>query len=167
MATTSFSSQELNEITALNTAEVPHVNQLSCDEMSELIQIADYVDARFDQADTLQGLAIGFKHSNNSYPGFNFNWFKQRFENFLYIDRIIVAPSARGQKLGSQLYQSAEQWCKEQSLNSIVCEVNREPANPVSHQFHQSVGFQAVEDIKHPEGKTVAMYRWPLLSTNN
>lgn len=176
----------LDAVCQLNTAEVPHVNLLAPAEMKQLLLDADYVSLPTQQqlnndatgfkpsqreeivarqerkADDILGIAVGFKNTNTLYPGYNFNWFKQRFGDFLYIDRIIIAPQARGQKLGKHLYAQAQEWCLEHGLKRIVCEVNDEPANPVSHLFHQNMGFKKVESILHPEGKTVCMYCWDL-----
>jgi len=182
---TDLTDSSLAAICQLNTAEVPHVNLLATPEMKQLLLDADYVslptqqlttddngsEARQTESQasekeneitTILGIAVGFINTNSLYPGYNFNWFKQRFDDFLYIDRIIVAPQARGQSVGKKLYTQAQQWCLEQGLKRIVCEVNDEPANPVSHLFHQNMGFKKVESILHPEGKTVCMYCWEL-----
>lgn len=152
----------IDEMAAINNVEVPHVNHLEQDEFRQLLSRADYRHCLQDDDGEIFGFLIGFKDSNRQYKSFNFQWFQQQGKNFLYVDRIIVAPWARSQGIGKKLYQCVQQWCHEQSLNNIVCEVNQTPPNPNSHHFHQALGFTALDNVQHPEGKTVTMYQWSL-----
>ncbi|WP_299772054.1 GNAT family N-acetyltransferase [uncultured Pseudoteredinibacter sp.] len=149
-------------MSAINNVEVPHVNHLEQNEFQQLLQQADYCDCIFDDDDEIFGFLIGFHKDNTNYQSFNFQWLQQHCDNFLYVDRIIVAPWARSQGIGKRLYNNAAQWCKQQGIDNVVCEVNHSPPNPNSHLFHQALGFSALENVKHPEGKTVTMYQWSL-----
>src|SRR5258706_13497028 len=42
---------------------------------------------------------------DSAYESANFLWFKQRYPNFAYVDRIVVAQEARGRGIARQLYE--------------------------------------------------------------
>lgn len=147
----------LPEILRLNNNEVPHVNELDLTGLDELCSQAIFAEVAIDE-NAISGVVLGFAKGAD-YPGFNFNWFCRRYEQFLYIDRIFVNPLYRGTGLGKALYQRATEFCHANGLSSICCEVNEQPPNPVSHQFHLNSGFEAIESVLHPEGKTVVMYK--------
>ena len=150
-------SRVLPEVLRLNNGEVPHVNELDMSSLESLCDAAALAEVAIDEY-AISGAMLGFI-KGASYSGFNFNWFCQRYDDFLYIDRIFVSPIYRGKGVGSALYQRVFEFCKQNQLTSVCCEVNEEPANPVSHEFHLKNGFKAIESVLHPEGKTVIMYR--------
>lgn len=82
----------------------------------------------------------------------NFHWFKQRFERFCYVDRIVVSEHAAGQGLGRKLYQAVFELAGD---DPVVCEVNLDPPNPGSDAFHQKLGFDEVGRASLANGKTV------------
>ncbi len=133
------------------------MNHLQLDELGQLVRQAAFAKLLTDEY-AIAGFILGFDQ-DAGYEGFNFNWFKQRYDNFLYIDRIVINPNYRGQALGKRLYQAAQQYCHNNNLSSLCCEVNEEPANPISHEFHSGFGFKAIDSVLHPEGKTVRMYQ--------
>ena len=145
------------EVLRLNNNEVPHVNQLDAVALQQLCSEAALADVGIDEY-AIPGVILGFE-KGAEYSGFNYNWFCQRYDDFLYVDRIIVNPAYRGKGVGLQLYKHASNYCTANGLTSLCCEVNGYPANPVSHQFHLKAGFEAIESVVHPEGKTVVMYR--------
>ncbi|HEY7978370.1 MAG TPA: GNAT family N-acetyltransferase, partial [Rhizomicrobium sp.] len=55
---------------------------------------------------------MGFRKGDN-YDGVNFAWFAQRYSDFVYVDRIVVAPDYRGRKLADLLYDDFENFARE------------------------------------------------------
>jgi hypothetical protein len=98
---------------------------------------------------------LGFRKGDD-YDGVNFAWFAQRYSDFLYVDRIVVAPAFRGRKLADLLYDDFEGFARENVIRHLTCEVNVEPPNPVSLRFHEKRGFKEVGREGYA-GKTVAM----------
>ena len=92
------------------------------------------------------------------YDNPNFNWFKQRFDRFVYIDRVIVANAARGRGIARMLYQDLFAAAKEAGHSRIVCEVNLTPPNPASDAFHAAMGFTAVGQAILYDGKKEVRY---------
>ncbi len=71
------------------------------------------------------------------------------------IDRVIVAPHARGRGLARSFYNGLIAHAKGAGHQSIVCEVNLDPPNPGSLAFHAAMGFVGLEDVVLSNGKTV------------
>ncbi|MEL6767006.1 MAG: GNAT family N-acetyltransferase [Pseudomonadota bacterium] len=86
-----------------------------------------------------------------AYPSPNYRWHTERYERFLYVDRIVVSASARGRGYARALYAALADVARDQALERIVCEVNRVPANPGSDAFHDRLGFVEVGRA-HPYG---------------
>ncbi len=78
------------------------------------------------------------------YDSPNFLWFRERFACFVYIDRIVVAPAARGRGHARRLYEHLFARAAAAEHTSVVCEVNQEPPNPASDAFHRALGFKVI-----------------------
>jgi uncharacterized protein len=70
------------------------------------------------------------------YVNENFAWFKERVGSFVYIDRVIVAESARGQGIARLLYEDLFAKARAAGQERVVCEVNLDPPNPGSDAIH-------------------------------
>jgi predicted GNAT superfamily acetyltransferase len=103
---------------------------------------------------------MGFRKGDD-YDGVNFVWFARRYSDFVYVDRIVVAPDFRGRKLADRLYDDFESFARARAIPHLTCEVNVEPPNPVSLRFHARRGFQEVGREAYA-GKIVAMLHRPL-----
>jgi uncharacterized protein len=78
------------------------------------------------------------------YASPNYLWFAQRYARFLYVDRIVVAVSAHGKGLGSQLYRRLLVHAAALRAERVVCEFDLDPPNPQSQSFHARFGFREV-----------------------
>jgi predicted GNAT superfamily acetyltransferase len=72
-----------------------------------------------------------------------YRWFTNRYRNFLYIDRIVVANWARGQGVARQLYTHIEREADKQGL-AIVADVYSEPPNVPSLGLHRAMGYEEI-----------------------
>ena len=91
------------------------------------------------------------------YNSVNYQWFDQHYDNFAYIDRIVVRDGSRGRGLGTLLYENLFAWAISQQIGNIVCEYNVEPLNEASRKFHNALGFQEVSLEKIGRAKRVSM----------
>ena len=93
-----------------------------------------------------------------AYASPNFQWFKNRYARFIYVDRVVVAASARGRGLARSLYEELFVLAAEAGHALIACEVNVQPPNPASHAFHASLAFAEVGRGGRPDGVKVVSY---------
>ena len=75
------------------------------------------------------------------YPNPNYGWFSERLDSFLYVDRIVIASTQQGKRLGQALYDDLFAYARRQGIGQIACEFDVEPPNPVSQKFHARYGF--------------------------
>ena len=80
----------------------------------------------------------------DDYDGTHFQWFRDRFDRFLYIDRVVVGQHFRRSGLGKLLYADLFKRAEHLGHTRLVCEVNALPANPASEAFHAALGFEPV-----------------------
>jgi len=127
------------QILQLNRIAVQHTSAMDMDRLHHLDRLAAYhrvalVDGQF------AGFLFAMRDGTN-YVNDNFNWFAERLDNFLYIDRIVVAAEYAGQKIGTALYQDLIHFARQLEIKHIACEYNVEPPNPPSQAFHDKWGF--------------------------
>lgn len=92
------------------------------------------------------------------YDSPNFVWFRERYGRFVYVDRVVTAPAARGRGLAKALYLDLFAAARAAGHERIVCEVNADPPNPASDAFHEAMGFAAVGQATLPGGRKVVRY---------
>ncbi len=149
-------------IVALNEAALPHVSRMSRDALTHLHREAFCLRvARAD--DALAGFLLTLTEAAQ-YESRNFIWFRERYERFVYIDRIVVAEEWRGHGIGRALYTDLEVWAA-RHCGWLTCEVNLRPPNPGSMTFHHAFGFREIGQQDTEDGaKRVCMQVKPLES---
>jgi predicted GNAT superfamily acetyltransferase len=91
------------------------------------------------------------------YDSLNFLWFRERFGDFIYIDRIAVAENARRHRIASTLYRDFFRFARSRT-HLVTCEVNTRPVNVGSMVFHERFGFRRVGSQETDGGdKTVCL----------
>jgi uncharacterized protein len=90
-----------------------------------------------------QGMVIVLDQAAD-YCSPNFLWFRVRHQQFAYVDRVVLAPSARGAGHAARLYLAAFTAARAASHTLMCCEVNESPPNPASDRFHDRLGFLVV-----------------------
>jgi predicted GNAT superfamily acetyltransferase len=78
------------------------------------------------------------------YDSPNYRWFADRYDEFVYVDRVVVAASARHARLATVLYEDLFRRARESGIARVTCEIDIEPPNPASHRFHAKLGFVEV-----------------------
>jgi predicted GNAT superfamily acetyltransferase len=141
-------------VLALNTQSVEHLSPMDEARLRELAGASSYF--RVVEADgVVVGFLMGFR-KGASYDGAIFQLFDARAADFLYIDRIVVAPEFRGKGVAGRLYDDIARFSRETGVETLTCEVNVVPPNPASMQFHAQRGFHEIGRHKTGE-KTVAL----------
>jgi len=132
---------DLETVHTLNEAAVPHVNSVSIAEMEWFAANAAYFRvARTDAG--IAGFMIGLR-PGLAYRSPNYAWFCSNYDDFGYIDRVVVAPHARRLGVASSLYDDfAARLARQVAV--LTCEVNLRPANEASMRYHTDYGFVQV-----------------------
>jgi predicted GNAT superfamily acetyltransferase len=86
------------------------------------------------------------------YPSENYRWFSERYDSFVYVDRIVVSEQARNKGVGVELYRLVAEHATKNGAPRILCEVNLEPPNPGSLRFHKRIGFAEVGEQRTQGG---------------
>ena len=84
------------------------------------------------------------RHSSWHCDSPNYRWFVERYRDFVYIDRVVVASRARQGRLATALYQDLFRCAKASGIAAVSCEFDTDPPNEASRRFHQRFGFLEV-----------------------
>ncbi len=141
------------DLVALNNAHAAELSFLSPERFAALIGEA-FLACRIGEGDAL---LLAFDQAA-AYDSPNFLWFRERFERFVYVDRIVVSPAARGRGLARRLYEHLFERAGTADHGRVVCEVNADPPNPASDAFHASLGFAEIGVALLANGKTVRYF---------
>ena len=132
---------ELDSVLALNNTAGPAILPLDADRVRSFFDSAEYF--RVAQRDgAMAGFLIGFG-SGSAHLSENFAWFRDRYPDFFYIDRIVVASRRRGGGVGRALYADVQSFA-ELRYPHLACEVFLEQEADPALLFHGSFGFREV-----------------------
>ncbi|MBE1470845.1 GNAT family N-acetyltransferase [Kibdelosporangium phytohabitans] len=129
-------------VLAMNNAAVPNVNEATEAELAELIEMSGFTVA-LEEGGTLLGFVLTLP-PGVGYASENYRFFSERYDQFVYVDRIVVADGARNRGIGAKLYDLIGEYAAEHGIPRVLCEVNLEPPNPGSLRFHERIGFVEV-----------------------
>jgi hypothetical protein len=132
---------DLGRVHVINEANVPHVNSISLQRFEKFVYEAAYFRIAWLD-DELAGFLVAFA-PGAPYESLNYAWFQARYSDFIYIDRIAVASTARRRGVASCLYRDLIRYAYSRT-GLLTCEVNTRPPNVDSMAFHQSFGFREV-----------------------
>ena len=135
---------------ALNNAHAVELSWLEPERLRRLVAEA-FLARRIGDADAL---LLAFDQEAD-YDSPNFLWFRSRFRRFVYVDRVVVAPQARGRGHARRLYHTLFEHAVRAGHDRLACEVNSSPPNPASDAFHGALGFAEVGTGASHGGKTV------------
>jgi predicted GNAT superfamily acetyltransferase len=141
----------VDALLALNNGHARDLSWLTPERLAHLVD-ETFFAPRIGQVDAF---LLAFDQDAD-YDSPNFLWFCSRYPRFVYVDRIVVAASARGRGLARLLYRTLFSEAARAGHSCVVCEVNSEPPNPASEAFHESLGFAEVGSASiHYGSKTV------------
>ena len=138
----------------INEQGLPGTGKVSVAKMGELLQLSDLcIGAYIDEK--LVGFVLCL-YPKKDYSSQNYAWFNQRYDQFLYVDRIAISPKNRNMKIGTELYEKVFELATERQI-PVTAEVSLTPPNEGSDRFHLRHGFSSVGEF-HQSGKSVTMY---------
>ena len=137
----------------LNNASARETSLLTTESFDQLIRSARF--ALF--IPPAVALLLAFEDTD-SYDGGHFLWFRSKPGRFLYIDRVVVSQEWRRHGLARMLYEDLFRHARTLGHSRVVCEVNLEPPNPVSDQFHEVLGFAEIGRATINDGAKTVRY---------
>ena len=137
----------------LNNGSVPAVSEADLAKMTSLVD-----ESLLSLVAEIDGEVAGFCVNfgpGADYESVNYQWFSDRYAEFVYLDRIVVAPTARNQGIGAAFYSAVEEHIA--GTPWLLCEVNLRPRNDGSLRFHARLGFEEVGQQETSYGVLVSM----------
>ena len=154
-------ADDLPRLLEINQANVPAVGSVDADRFAFIVDespIALAVEVDDDVAGFC--LVLG---SDSAYDSVNYRWFTERYDRFMYLDRVAVDAVARGQGLGTLLYAEVDRLMRDRAdAEQLALEVNVDPPNEGSLRFHARLGFIEVGQQDTPYGIRVSMQLRPV-----
>ena len=148
---------DLDRVLAINASGVPGVGAI------EALQLAHLVDeSAMALVATVDDTVVGFclvLPPGADYGSVNYRWFSDRYDDFVYLDRVAIAPEFQGHGLGRALYDEVE---RRADAPWFTLEVNLRPRNDGSLAFHDRLGFVEVGQQETNYGTLVSLMAKPL-----
>ena len=146
-------TDDLPACVALNNGAVPAVSEADLAKMQTLLD-ESLLSLVAEREGEIVGFCVNFG-PGASYTSVNYLWFCERYDDFAYLDRIVVSPDARNTGIGAAMYAAVEEHVA--GIPWLLCEVNLRPRNDGSLRFHDRIGFVEVGQQETPYGVLVSM----------
>lgn len=130
---------DLDAIVDLNQAALEGVGPLDYESAALLVKQSDQALV-LDDGGQVGGFVITLP-TGATYESSRYEWFEDRLEEFVYLDRIVVAETHRRQGVASRLYDAVE------AELPVALEVY--DTNEPSLEFHRRRGYRKVGELKH------------------
>ncbi|MGL4325462.1 MAG: GNAT family N-acetyltransferase [Beijerinckiaceae bacterium] len=138
-------------VIALNNRDAKKTSWLDAALFARLLATASFARGAGQGPD---GFVIAMDNTCH-YVNPNFAWFAERYDRFVYVDRVVVAEHSRGRGIARALYGDVLQFAQSRGAAIVGCEVNSDPPNPGSDAFHAALGFAEAGQALLQNGKTV------------
>jgi uncharacterized protein len=151
---------DLDRILAINETNVPEVGSVDAERMASLLELSPIA-----LGVELDGEIVGFclvMPSTTTYDSVNYRWFTERYDDFMYLDRVAFDAAAQGRGFGTLLYAEVDRAMAAMGATQLALEVNVDPPNQTSLAFHARRGFVEVGQQDTPYGIRVSMQMRPV-----
>jgi predicted GNAT superfamily acetyltransferase len=143
---------DVPDVLALNERNVELLAPLDAERLVRMQALAGDVRV-IEHEGGFAGFVVTFA-AGSSYWSDNYRWFAERYDDFAYLDRIVLHESVRRMGLGSFVYDDVEATAA--AHGRLLLEVNAVPPNEASLAFHAGRGFVEVGRLGD-EAKQVVM----------
>jgi len=134
---------DLDFILRVNEENVEVLSPMDRNKLIEFMKISTLLWMAFVNGERAAFL-IALDEKATTYDSENYRWFKQKYEHFLYIDRVVLDKSFRRIGLGKTLYENVFSFAKENNIPVVTAEIDTIPYNESSLNFHKAMGFKEV-----------------------
>lgn len=153
-----MSDDDVEPVLMLNEAFVTALSPLDADRLRAHRLAASWVLVCVDEG-AVAAFAIAYE-PGAAYASANYRWHGERFDDFAYLDRVVVDPRFRRRGIATALYDEIETDAKPHGR--LVCEVNSVPPNVESLAFHKARGYHEVGHLTQEDGHQTVMLEKPL-----
>lgn len=143
---------DVPDIIAANNAETPAVSELDVAAVNTLIEVADAALVA-EVEDAFAGFVFALPSGIEDFHARNYRWFEEHLDDYLYVERIVVADGNQGRGIGRTFY---DHLLDTTTRGHLVSEVNTDPRNDASLAFHDRFGFEAIGELTYGDGITCA-----------
>lgn len=98
-----------------------------------------------DVGEEIAGFVLTFA-PGSPYDSENYRWFAERYDDFTYLDRVVVGERFRRRGLARRVYDELESHAR----GRMALEVNLDPPNEPSLAFHRGRGYGEVGRLGEP-----------------
>lgn len=160
-----FVSNDLVAVHAINDAEVPAVGAETSEALAHIAS-ESVITMVAEVDDEIAGFCFVLGPGAD-YDSLNYAWFAERYDDFVYLDRVAIPPAFRRRGLGRALYAEVERLAAQRCprATDFLLEVNLRPRNDTSLSFHDELGFVEVGQREGDDAKFVSMLAKPLRAT--
>lgn len=157
-----YRAEDLPVVHAINQAEVPAVGSETQDDLGH-IAAASIIALVAEHDGTVGGFCLVLA-PGAPYDSGNYLWFSERYADFVYLDRIAIAPAFQRRGLGRAMYAEVERLAADRrpGASHFTLEVNVRPRNDTSLAFHDALGFVEVGRRETEYDATVSLMAKPL-----
>jgi len=143
---------DLEVVWSINQENVPAVGEETLEDLAKI-----HEESAIALVAEVSGNIAGFCMvllPDADYGSPNFEFFCDRLDDFVYLDRVAVTSEFQGMGIGAALYSEVE---KLSDATWFALEVNTKPRNEGSLRFHAREGFVQMEELETRPGKMVSL----------
>jgi uncharacterized protein len=159
-----YRPDDLAAIHAINEAAYPAVGAETLDDLGHIAAESTIALVADDAATGEIGGFCLVLAPGADYGSLNYLWFVERYPDFVYLDRVAIAPTFQRQGLGARMYAEVEALAAQRrpGATEFTLEVNLRPRNDQSLMFHAGLGFVEVGQRETDYGTLVSLMSKPL-----
>lgn len=157
-----YRPDDLAAVHAINEAAYPAVGTETLEDLGH-IGSESIIALIADVDDELAGFCFVLAPGAD-YDSMNYQWFSERYGDFVYLDRVALSPRFHRRGIGRAMYAEVERLSAERrpTATDFTLEVNLRPRNDQSLAFHAELGFVEVGQQETDYGALVSLMAKPL-----
>jgi predicted GNAT superfamily acetyltransferase len=158
-----YRPDDLRAVHQVNEAAHPAVASETFEDLGHIADQSAIALVATTDAGAIAGFCLVLEPGAN-YDADEYLWFSERYDDFLYLDRVAVGAHYKRRGVGRALYTEVDRLIAEHrpTATHLTLEVNIEPRNDESLAFHTSLGFVEVGQKDTDYGTRVSLMTKPL-----